>query len=95
MFCSEIKVSCHIDPVVQDKKSHFANLTKKGPQTTVSHSYGARYGTNPIPKYHLASKGIDPEAAYQLIHDELALGLGPTVHCGLFADPVVQMAHRF
>ncbi|KAJ7285610.1 pyridoxal phosphate-dependent transferase [Mycena rebaudengoi] len=68
----------------RDKKSHFANLTKKGPQTTVSHSYGARYGTNPIPKYHLASKGIDPEAAYQLIHDELTLDGSPVLNLASF-----------
>lgn len=58
---------------MQDKKSKHYKLTGTD-SNTITHSYGARYGTEPIPKYHIASKGIDAEAAYQLIHDELALG---------------------
>ncbi|KAF5331067.1 hypothetical protein D9619_005931 [Psilocybe cf. subviscida] len=42
------------------------------------YSYGDRYGTNPVPKFSLASKGIDPEAAYRLVHDQLSLD-GSTV----------------
>ncbi|KAJ6546453.1 glutamate decarboxylase [Mycena vulgaris] len=70
----------------RDKKSasHFTNLTQTGPQTSVNHSYGARYGTNPIPKYHLASKGIDAESAYQLIHDELTLDGSPVLNLASF-----------
>ncbi|KAH9934900.1 glutamate decarboxylase [Fomitopsis serialis] len=37
------------------------------------HPYGARYGTEPIPKYKLPRKGTDAESTYQLIHDELTL----------------------
>ncbi|KAJ7470531.1 glutamate decarboxylase [Mycena latifolia] len=71
----------------RDKKqhaSHFSALTQHGPQTAINHSYGARYGTNPIPKYHLASKGIDPESAYQLIHDELSLDGSPVLNLASF-----------
>ncbi|KAJ7134982.1 glutamate decarboxylase [Mycena crocata] len=84
-------LSKHInaDRLLQDSrdkktKSHFTALTQSGPQTTVSHSYGARYGTNPIPKYHLASKGVDAESAYQLIHDELALDGSPVLNLASF-----------
>jgi len=66
-----------------DKKSHYRNLTKSHPDS-VAHSYGARYGTNPIPKYHLASKGIDAESAYQLIHDELSLDGSPILNLASF-----------
>ncbi|KAJ7489933.1 pyridoxal phosphate-dependent transferase [Mycena galericulata] len=84
-------LSKHInaDRLLQDArdkkiKSHFTTLTQKGPNTAVSHSYGARYGTNPIPKYHLASKGIDAESAYQLIHDELTLDGSPVLNLASF-----------
>ncbi|KAF9036705.1 glutamate decarboxylase [Panaeolus papilionaceus] len=36
-------------------------------------SYGDRYATQAIPKYHIASQGVSADAAYQLIHDELSL----------------------
>ena len=39
----------------QDKKTHYRNLTKSHPGE-FKHPYGARYGTTPIPKYHLPSK---------------------------------------
>jgi hypothetical protein len=40
---------------IQDKKSHYHGLTRTN-LAEVNHSYGARYGTSPIPKYHIASK---------------------------------------
>lgn len=45
---------------------------------TTGYSYGDRYGTTSVPKFSLASKGIDPEAAYRLVHDQLSLD-GSTV----------------
>ncbi|KAI0372007.1 glutamate decarboxylase [Pilatotrama ljubarskyi] len=48
------------------------------------HAYGARYGTEPIPKYRLPSKGVDAETAYQLIHDELSLDGSPALNLASF-----------
>ncbi|KAJ7172732.1 glutamate decarboxylase [Mycena filopes] len=81
-------LSKHInaDRLLQDardkKGSHFSNLSKTGPKT--DHVYGGRYGTQAIPKYHLASKGVDPESAAQLIRDELALDGSPVLNLASF-----------
>ncbi|KAJ6513906.1 glutamate decarboxylase [Mycena vitilis] len=74
----------HLIQAARKIASHFTNLTKNDPNTTFSHSYGARYGTNPVPKYHLASKGIDPDSAYNLIHDTLALDGSPVLNLASF-----------
>ncbi|KAI3610861.1 glutamate decarboxylase [Moniliophthora roreri] len=81
-------LSKHIDPdrLLQDshdKKTKHHVLTKTDPNE-IQHSYGARYGTNPIPKYHLPSKGIEADSAYQLIHDELALDGSPVLNLASF-----------
>ncbi|KIM48878.1 hypothetical protein M413DRAFT_438051 [Hebeloma cylindrosporum] len=44
----------------------------------LTYSSGEYYVTNPLPKYHIASKGISADAAYRFIHDELSLD-GSTV----------------
>ncbi|EIW55667.1 glutamate decarboxylase [Trametes versicolor FP-101664 SS1] len=49
-------------------------------------AYGARYGTEPIPKYRLPSKGVDAETAYQVIHDELALDGAPALNLASFVN---------
>ncbi|KAJ7109148.1 glutamate decarboxylase [Mycena epipterygia] len=84
-------LSKHVNPdhllqTARDKHrgNHFTELTKSGSHAAVSHAYGARYGTSPIPKYHLASKGIDADAAYQLIHDELSLDGSPVLNLASF-----------
>ncbi|KAJ7219060.1 glutamate decarboxylase [Mycena pura] len=86
-----MSLSKHINPdgllqASRDKKhaSHFHSLTQRQPQASISHAYGARYGTQPIPKFQLPSKGIDPEAAYQVIHDELALDGSPLLNLASF-----------
>ncbi|KAF8226168.1 glutamate decarboxylase [Tricholoma matsutake] len=66
-----------------DKKSHHHSFTETDPNR-INHSYGARYNSNPIPKYHLASKGIDADSAYQLIHDELSLDGSPVLNLASF-----------
>ncbi|KAJ3723453.1 glutamate decarboxylase [Lentinula guzmanii] len=74
------------DRLVQDshdKKSKHHKLTGTD-SNTIQHSYGARYGTQPIPKYHFSSKGIDAESAYQIIHDELALDGSPVLNLASF-----------
>ncbi|EEB91124.1 hypothetical protein MPER_10570 [Moniliophthora perniciosa FA553] len=81
-------LSKHINPdrLLQDshdKKTKHHVLTKTDPNQ-IQHTYGARYGTNPIPKYHLPSKGIEADSAYQLIHDELALDGSPVLNLASF-----------
>ncbi|KAF8162966.1 glutamate decarboxylase [Crassisporium funariophilum] len=67
----------HLIQQSRDKHpTHHDNSKDHGDQ--VNYSYGERYGTNPIPKYKLASKGVTAESAYRLIHDELTLD-GSTV----------------
>ncbi|KAJ7581046.1 glutamate decarboxylase [Mycena floridula] len=82
-------LSKHVNPErlmteSRDKKSHHF-LTKTDPNV-ISHSYGARYGTTPIPKYRIASHGIDSDAAYQLIHDELELDGSPVLNLASFVN---------
>ncbi|KAA1471234.1 glutamate decarboxylase [Dentipellis sp. KUC8613] len=67
----------------KDKKMHVHQLTKTNPNS-LSHTYGARYGTSSIPKYHIPSKGVNAEAAYQLIHDELSLDGSPLLNLASF-----------
>ena len=37
----------------------------------VTPTFGSRYMTAAIPKYKLPQKGMSPQAAYHLIHDQL------------------------
>ncbi|EKM55716.1 uncharacterized protein PHACADRAFT_121497 [Phanerochaete carnosa HHB-10118-sp] len=46
--------------------------------------YGARYGTETVPKFSLPRKGSDAKAAYQLIHDELTLDGSPGLNLASF-----------
>ncbi|KDQ59469.1 hypothetical protein JAAARDRAFT_174798 [Jaapia argillacea MUCL 33604] len=84
-----MSLSKHINPdhlvqTSQDKKlAHHHHLTGTNPNT-IAHPYGGRYGTAPIAKYKLPSKGTDADAAYQLIHDELALDGSPTLNLASF-----------
>ncbi|CAK5279539.1 unnamed protein product, partial [Mycena citricolor] len=85
-----MSLSKHVNPdhlikLSQDKKhvSHYNKLTQLS-GNTITNAYGARYGTNPIPKYHLASKGTDPESAAQVIRDELALDGSPVLNLASF-----------
>ncbi|OBZ75863.1 Glutamate decarboxylase 5 [Grifola frondosa] len=64
----------------QDRKSRVHSSSHH----LATHPYGARYGTESIPKYTLPSKGTDAEASYQLIHDELALDGCPALNLASF-----------
>ncbi|POV96942.1 hypothetical protein PSHT_14857 [Puccinia striiformis] len=61
--------------------------------------YSSRYASREIPKFKLPSKGIEPETAYQLIHDILDLdgkenaNLASFVHT--WAPVIVQLIHRW
>ncbi|KIY69590.1 glutamate decarboxylase [Cylindrobasidium torrendii FP15055 ss-10] len=81
-------LSKHVNPdrLVADAKDHDRTphaLTGSDPNE-IHHTYGARYGTSTIPKYHISSKGLDADAAYQLIHDELALDGQPVLNLASF-----------
>ena len=65
----------------RDHRSHAHHLTAVDVEST---NYGARYGTYPVPKYKLPSKGTDAEAAYQIVHDELALDGTPLLNLASF-----------
>jgi glutamate decarboxylase len=48
--------------------------------------YGSRYTSDSVPKYKIPSKGVDPEIAYQMIHDELCLDGSPLLNLASFVQ---------
>ncbi|KAG7092241.1 hypothetical protein E1B28_008607 [Marasmius oreades] len=66
-----------------DKGHKHHALTGTNPNE-LHHTYGARYGTAPVPKYQISSKGADADSVYQLIHDELALDGSPILNLASF-----------
>lgn len=56
----------------------------------VTPTFGSRYVTEPIPKYKLPEKSMDPKAAYHLIHDELQLQGNPTLNLASFVTTVMD-----
>jgi glutamate decarboxylase len=84
MYPSSLKYIRSLN-ITQDKKSHHPrhSLTDTS-RTQFAGAYGARYGTEPIPKYRLPSKGTDAQAAYQIIHDELSLDGTPLLNLASF-----------
>ena len=69
----------HISPINQDKKSHSHRIVTAAAVNALPHPYGARYGIECLPKFHMPSKGTSAETAYQLIHDELSTDGHPTL----------------
>ncbi|THH04817.1 hypothetical protein EW145_g5240, partial [Phellinidium pouzarii] len=67
----------------RDHKTHAHHLTKTSLDSQTS-TYGSRYGSFPIPKYRIPSTGTDADAAYQIIHDELALDGSPLLNLASF-----------
>jgi len=47
-------------------------------------TYGERFFTNPIPRLDMPDEGIDPKAAYQIIHDELDIDGNPSLNLASF-----------
>ncbi|KAG5727584.1 Glutamate decarboxylase [Termitomyces sp. T112] len=81
-------LSKHVNPehlirTSHDKKPHYHGLSQVN-MNEVQHTYGSRYGTNPVPKYKIASKGISAASAYQIIHDELSLDGSPVLNLASF-----------
>ena len=56
----------------------------------VTPTFGSRYMTEPIPKRQLPEKGMDPRAAYHLIHDELQTQGNPTLNMASFVTTVMD-----
>jgi glutamate decarboxylase len=53
-------------------------------------TFGSRYMAEPIPKYRLPEKSMDPRVAYQLIHDELQTQGNPTLNMASFVTTVMD-----
>ncbi|MHB1539379.1 MAG: glutamate decarboxylase [Solirubrobacteraceae bacterium] len=51
---------------------------------THSPAYSGRFFTHAVPKYRLPAEGMDPQAAYQLVHDELNLDGNPALNLASF-----------
>jgi glutamate decarboxylase len=65
------------------KASHVKN--------TLSTPYSSRYGsTEDIPKYNLPDTGINANAAYQLIHDELDFDGRPNLNLASFVHTYME-----
>jgi glutamate decarboxylase len=60
-------------------------------QSNLSTPYSSRYGsTEDIPKYTLPSSGINANAAYQLIHDELDFDGRPNLNLASFVNTYME-----
>ena len=78
-------LSKHIDPdnLIKEAQDH-KKLRHSSNNHHANHSYGARYGTEPIPKYKMPAKGTSAKSTYQLIHDELSLDGNPILNLASF-----------
>lgn len=68
-----MSLSRHIKPehLLQSVKEHDHKVTHGEHHDKIKTPYTTRYASREIPKFKLPSKGIDPDTAYQLIHDIL------------------------
>ena len=53
-------------------------------------TFGSRYMTDVIPKHKLPQRGMNPQAAYHLIHDELQTQGNPTLNMASFCTTVMD-----
>ncbi|KAA1466758.1 glutamate decarboxylase [Dentipellis sp. KUC8613] len=79
-------LSKHVNADYLLREAKDKHAKKSADATSVYGSYGARYSTQPLPKYHMPSKGIDASSAYQLIHDELSLDGTPVLNLASFVN---------
>ena len=56
----------------------------------VTPTFGSRFMNEPIPKYKLPEKSMDPKTAYHLIHDELQTQGNPTLNMASFVTTVMD-----
>ncbi|KAH9444466.1 hypothetical protein Pst134EB_024730 [Puccinia striiformis f. sp. tritici] len=70
-----MSLSKHVksEQLLQSVKEHDHKLVHGNHHEMVFTPYSSRYASREIPKFKLPSKGIEPETAYQLIHDILDL----------------------
>ncbi|KAK9472693.1 pyridoxal phosphate-dependent transferase [Dipodascopsis tothii] len=88
-------LSRHIDPEALIEKVRARSTRSNGSaRTAASHlasPYISRYTTfEPIPKYALPEKGLEPQAAYQLIHDDLDLDGKPNLNMASFVNTFIE-----
>ncbi|KAI9296493.1 glutamate decarboxylase [Neoconidiobolus thromboides FSU 785] len=61
-------------------------------------AYASRYQAREIPKFRMPEEGVDPKAAYRIVHDEMMLDGKPELNCATFltgwmepeADQLIQ-----
>ena len=64
--------------------SRKVSLRELGGDRQLTPTYARRGMTQAIPRFELPDDGMDPEVAYQLIHDELALDGNPILNLATF-----------
>jgi glutamate decarboxylase len=57
---------------------------------TLTPTMGSRYMDEPIPRYTLPDQGMEPRAAYQLIHDELQTQGNPALNMASFVTTIMD-----
>ena len=91
-------VAQHVDP------DHILSLTRQtSTDKSIQHAhynsslpYGSRYGAlEDIPKYKLPEDGIEPNCAYQLIHDELEFDGTPNLNLASFVHTYMVRSISF
>lgn len=61
-----------------------------GDNDVLTPTMGSRCMGEPIPKYKLPERGMDPRAAYQLIHDELQTQGNPALNMASFVTTIMD-----
>jgi len=85
-----MSLRAHIKPeqLLQEAREHphrkLTAYSRKHDDASVGGAYVGRYTTDPIPKFKIPSKGIEAKAAYQLVHDHLALDGEPLLNLASF-----------
>ncbi len=63
---------------------------KRDKKNIICATYANRAFTKPIPKFEIPKEGIEPEAAYQIIHDELNMDGNPVLNLASFVTTWVD-----
>ena len=80
--------SCPVraDDVLKASQEHPHKSLLRHAHDPTTHKLPAVYGLEDIPKYTLRSKGLPPQHAYQLIHDEMARDCAPVLNLASFVN---------
>lgn len=90
LFPTEMPLSLSIDPESIVERAHddpviaAKHALGKSTSTSYSISHGGRYQTAPIPKYSIPEHGMDAEAAYQIVTDDIQLDGKPGLNLATF-----------